>query len=380
MEALAPFPRERTWLLPALRAAQEALGQLPEAALAEVAAHLRVPVSEVWGVATGYPELRLAPRGRHHARVCTGVSCTLLGGGELLAEAARRHGVAVGDTGPTDVTVESADCFFECSMAPMIEVDGAYHGRVAPDDVAHLDRWFRAHAHHPAAPRRPAHAIDAASPAVTAPAESAEAALDRLVAAADMRRRDRPALRLSVQMGTCGRAVNAEDLLAALHRAVAATRHRRGGRRGRVQWHVLRRAVDRDHAPRLAPRRPRARHGGRVARAPRRPGRRRPPRRHGHRVERDGLARARAPPRSIPSGRARSARCSPARAPSTPRASTMRCCTAPTAPWRARSIGRRSRSSRPSRPRASSGAAARSSPPPASGRRAGPPPASPSTS
>jgi NADH:ubiquinone oxidoreductase subunit F (NADH-binding)/NADH:ubiquinone oxidoreductase subunit E len=223
-EVLAPFPRARTWLLPALRAAQEALGYLPAAALAQVAAHLRVPLSEVWGVATGYPELRLAPRGHHHARVCTGVSCALLGGGELLAEAARRHGAAVGDTGADRaLTLESADCFFECSMAPMIEVDGAYHGRVAPDDVAHLDRWFRAHAHLPAAPRGSARAVDAA-PAVTAPAESAEAALDRLAAAADMRRRGRPALRLSVQMGTCGRAVNAEDLLVALHRAVAAAR------------------------------------------------------------------------------------------------------------------------------------------------------------
>ena len=101
--------------------------------------------------------------------------------------------------------------------------------------------------------------------------ESAEAALDRLVAAAETRRRGRPALRLSVQMGTCGRAVNAEDLEAALHRAAGGGAHRRGGRRGRVQWHVLRGPVDRDQPPRLAPRRPRARHGGRVARAPRRP-------------------------------------------------------------------------------------------------------------
>src|SRR5262245_65483686 len=75
--ALAGFPRERQWLLPALHAVQHALGWLSPAALGDVAAHLRVPASEVFGVATGYPEFRLAPRGRHHARVCTGVSCTL---------------------------------------------------------------------------------------------------------------------------------------------------------------------------------------------------------------------------------------------------------------------------------------------------------------
>src|SRR5262245_24925157 len=94
---LAPFPRERTWLLPALRELQEAVGHLSEPALAQAAAHLRVPLSEVWGVATGYPEFRLAPRGRHHVRVCTGVSCALLGGTEILREVARRHGVEPGE-------------------------------------------------------------------------------------------------------------------------------------------------------------------------------------------------------------------------------------------------------------------------------------------
>src|SRR5262245_14067830 len=143
-DALAQFSRERTWLLPALHAVQEAVGYLPDSALAEVAGHLRVPASEVWGVATGYPEFRLAARGRHHVRVCTGVSCALTGGRELLDAVARRHGVKPGETGAErELTLESADCFFECSMAPLLEVDGACRGRVRPEDVAHLDRWFR---------------------------------------------------------------------------------------------------------------------------------------------------------------------------------------------------------------------------------------------
>ena len=40
-------------------------------------------------------------------------------------------------------------------MAPLVEIDGAYHGRVTPGDVAHLDRWFRARAHHPARAAQP---------------------------------------------------------------------------------------------------------------------------------------------------------------------------------------------------------------------------------
>src|SRR5437879_7442373 len=69
-EALSQFPRERTWLLPALQAAQRAEGWLSPETLATVAAHVRVPASEVWGVASHYPELRLAKPGRRVVRVC----------------------------------------------------------------------------------------------------------------------------------------------------------------------------------------------------------------------------------------------------------------------------------------------------------------------
>src|SRR5207245_10923846 len=82
---LAQFPRERQWLLPALQAVQHAHGWLSEDALTQVAAHLRVPATEVYGVATHFPELHLAPHGRHHVRVCTGVSCAILGGRQLHA-------------------------------------------------------------------------------------------------------------------------------------------------------------------------------------------------------------------------------------------------------------------------------------------------------
>ena len=74
------FPRERTWLLPALHAAQHEAGWVSPEALAAIAAHLRVPLSEVYGVATHYPEVRLTKPGGRLVRVCTGVSCRLTGG------------------------------------------------------------------------------------------------------------------------------------------------------------------------------------------------------------------------------------------------------------------------------------------------------------
>ena len=125
--AVRGFPRERTWLLPALHAVQHELRWIPADALGEVASHLRVPLSEAYGVATHYPEFRLAEPGRRIVRVCTGVSCRIRGGLELLKT---MDGVA----GP-DVTIEPYDCAFNCSVAPVVEVDGACHGRVSRSDL-----------------------------------------------------------------------------------------------------------------------------------------------------------------------------------------------------------------------------------------------------
>src|SRR5437867_12544205 len=99
-ELLAKFPRERTWLLPALQAVQRAERYLSPDALEAVAAHLRVPKSEVWGVASHYPELRLARPGRRRIRVCTGVSCRVRGGREPLAACEQRLGVPAGPRTP----------------------------------------------------------------------------------------------------------------------------------------------------------------------------------------------------------------------------------------------------------------------------------------
>ncbi len=206
---LAGFPRERQWLLPALQAVQGSVGFLSEAALAEVAGHLRVPVSEVWGVATHYPELRLAPHGRHHVRVCTGVSCALLGGATLLDGIARHWHVTPGETGDgRELTLEAADCFFACSMAPLVEVDGALYGRVTPAQITSLDDWF-------AYGQRHEGAVEAALPARSiSPTASAREYLAALVEVARSAHRPRP--RLLVQAGTCGRAVGGQELWRAL--------------------------------------------------------------------------------------------------------------------------------------------------------------------
>ena len=130
-QALSQFPRERTWLLPALQAAQRLDGWLSADTLESIATHLRVPKSEVWAVASHYPELRMAKPGRRIVRVCTGVACIARGGRELLERCERRLSIRAGETtGDGALTLEAMDCAFACSVAPVVEADHTYRGRV----------------------------------------------------------------------------------------------------------------------------------------------------------------------------------------------------------------------------------------------------------
>ena len=58
------YPRRRNYLLPALQDVQFTLGWLPPWSLELIGAHLRVPKSEVYGVASSFPGLAAARAAR----------------------------------------------------------------------------------------------------------------------------------------------------------------------------------------------------------------------------------------------------------------------------------------------------------------------------
>ncbi|MDE2059149.1 MAG: NAD(P)H-dependent oxidoreductase subunit E [candidate division NC10 bacterium] len=213
---IAQFPRERTWLLPALQAAQGAEGWLSPESLVAVALHLRVPKSEVYGVATQYPEFRLVKPGARLIRVCTGTSCRIQGGLTLLHTLQDRLGLRAGETSPDQsVTLEEADCLFRCSMAPVVEVDHRCYGRVGTDQ---LDRLFD-----PAASRISLVSV----PALLKPSsDTPVAALEQLVTQSLTRQPS--ALRLIVGVGSCSASVGADLLMERLteevkHQGLSAT-------------------------------------------------------------------------------------------------------------------------------------------------------------
>ena len=130
------FPRNRGQLLPALHFLHEEFGYLPDWAMELTGWHLGSPISEVYGAATSYTQLRTENPGHHIVRVCTGLSCWISGGREILEKLQSELRISAPATTPDDrVTLEEVPCTYMCGMAPVVELDGAYTGRASVDSI-----------------------------------------------------------------------------------------------------------------------------------------------------------------------------------------------------------------------------------------------------
>ncbi len=131
-------------LIPILQRLQDKFGYLPAAALEQVCASTDIRPAEITGVASFYDMFRLAPIGKHLARVCTGTACHV-SGADKVADALRLHLniPADGDTDPKrQFTVESVACLGCCTLAPVVSLDGAIVGHASAEKVPDMVRDF----------------------------------------------------------------------------------------------------------------------------------------------------------------------------------------------------------------------------------------------
>ncbi len=73
------YPVRRSALVPMLLYAQDEIGYLSDAVIAEVADRIGITELDVRNVATYYSMLRFKPAGKFNVQVCTNISCMLRG-------------------------------------------------------------------------------------------------------------------------------------------------------------------------------------------------------------------------------------------------------------------------------------------------------------
>ena len=132
------------YLIPILQDVQEVFGFLPEESLDEIAGHLKISPTKVFGVATFYNQFRLIPIGKHTIKVCRGTACHVRGSKQILDSFAMELGIAPGGTTDDGLfTLETVACIGACSIAPVITIDENFHGNLAPNDASKLIKSYK---------------------------------------------------------------------------------------------------------------------------------------------------------------------------------------------------------------------------------------------
>jgi len=110
---------------------QSGYNYLPKDALIRVSERLRIPLIQVYSVATFYKSFSLKPRGKHLITVCLGTACHVRGAPEVLNEIENQLNIDVGETTPdNNFTLETVRCLGTCAIGPVVTIDGKYYGQM----------------------------------------------------------------------------------------------------------------------------------------------------------------------------------------------------------------------------------------------------------
>ena len=139
------YPLQRSALVPMLLYAQDEIGYVSDAAVAEIAQRLDLLELDVRNVLSYYSMLRTVPAGKYNVQVCTNISCMLRGGFELLDHC--KHKLGIGHKGVTAdglFSLEEVECIGACCWAPAVQVNYDFHEDLTPAKMDAVLETYRA--------------------------------------------------------------------------------------------------------------------------------------------------------------------------------------------------------------------------------------------
>jgi len=123
-------------LIAVLHDTQAKYNYLPKEALEIISEKLKVPLPDVYQIATFYKAFSLEPRGKHHIRVCLGTACHVRGAQRVMESVERTLGIKNNETTEDGMfTLESVNCLGCCALGPVIVIDKDYHGKLNSSKV-----------------------------------------------------------------------------------------------------------------------------------------------------------------------------------------------------------------------------------------------------
>jgi len=131
-------------LMAVLHEAQDKFGYLPKEIQELISKELRIPLSEIYGVATFYSQFSLVPKGEYKIGVCLGTACYVKGAQDILDKVEEELGITVGQTTPDrKFSLSATRCLGACGLAPVLVVNEDVYGRLKAEDVEEILNKYR---------------------------------------------------------------------------------------------------------------------------------------------------------------------------------------------------------------------------------------------
>ncbi len=138
-EIIDKYQRDQSLLVAILQDIQAEYNHLPEDALKEVSRRLKIPLTQVYSVATFFKAFDLKPRGRRVVNVCLGTACHVRGALKILENIEKELGIKAGETTKDlKYTLETVNCIGACALGPIVMADEEYCGRMKAEKVKPL--------------------------------------------------------------------------------------------------------------------------------------------------------------------------------------------------------------------------------------------------
>ena len=138
------YPRPGGAILSALQEANKSVGYVAKGDLAEIAAMLRVPLSQVYASCSYYSMLNRKPLGKYHLEIDTNIPALLAGAGDLLTHLEKRLGIQAGQTTADGLfTLSEVEDLGACGTCPVIKLGDRYFEEMTPGKADRLIESLR---------------------------------------------------------------------------------------------------------------------------------------------------------------------------------------------------------------------------------------------
>jgi NADH-quinone oxidoreductase subunit E len=117
---------------------------LPEEVLEEVSQSHRIPLADLYSVATFYSQFKFNKPGKYQIKVCHGTACHINGAVSLSEEIEDQLKIGPGETTEDGLfSLENVACLGCCSLAPVIMVNEDVYGNLDDKKISGILKKYR---------------------------------------------------------------------------------------------------------------------------------------------------------------------------------------------------------------------------------------------